>query len=244
MPSTAAISILGMVGGMDAVVKSILALLIVASLATWTVCLAKCIELSGARRRLRRDLERLSKASSLDGLGELASDAGNLLTGGIRDEIARAGDLRLRPCAEGLKERVTVLLPGMEAQLARRASRGIGLVASVGSTAPFVGLFGTVWGIMSAFSSLGNVQQATLAMVAPGISEALVTTAIGLFAAIPAVVAYNRYADQVSRLELRYDAFMEELSTILQRHAARGGHTGSAGAGPGAFGSQGPNGRA
>jgi len=99
----------------------------------------------------------------------------------------------------------------------------------VGSTSPYVGLFGTVWGIMNAFSSLGNVQQATLAMVAPGISEALVTTAIGLFAAIPAVVAYNRYADQASRLELRYDAFMEELSTILQRYAGRNpGGAGSA----------------
>jgi len=84
-----------------------------------------------------------------------------------------------------------------------------------------VGLFGTVWGIMSAFSSLGNVQQATLAMVAPGIAEALIATAMGLFAAIPAVIAYNRYADQVSRLELRYDGFMEELSTILQRYAGR-----------------------
>ncbi len=85
-----------------------------------------------------------------------------------------------------------------------------------------MGLFGTVWGIMSAFSSLGNVQQATLAQVAPGIAEALVATAIGLFAAIPAVIAYNRYADQVTRLEMRYDAFMEEFSTILQRYAARG----------------------
>jgi biopolymer transport protein TolQ len=83
-----------------------------------------------------------------------------------------------------------------------------------------VGLFGTVWGIMSAFSSLGNVQQATLAMVAPGIAEALIATAIGLFAAIPAVVAFNRYADQVGRLEVRYDAFTEEFSSILQRHAA------------------------
>jgi biopolymer transport protein TolQ len=97
-----------------------------------------------------------------------------------------------------------------------------------------VGLFGTVWGIMNAFSSLGNVQQATLAMVAPGISEALVTTAIGLFAAIPAVVAYNRFADQASRLELRYDAFMEELSTILQRYAGRNPAAGSAGASAGA----------
>ena len=103
-----------------------------------------------------------------------------------------------------------------------RLEHSLATLATVGSTSPYVGLFGTVWGIMSAFSSLGNVQQATLAMVAPGISEALITTAIGLFAAIPAVVAYNRYADQVRRLEMRYDAFMEEFSTILQRHAGRG----------------------
>ncbi|HTL93809.1 MAG TPA: MotA/TolQ/ExbB proton channel family protein, partial [Steroidobacteraceae bacterium] len=104
-----------------------------------------------------------------------------------------------------------------------RLEHSLATLATVGSTSPYVGLFGTVWGIMSAFSSLGNVQQATLAMVAPGISEALVATAIGLFAAIPAVVAYNRFADQVTRLEMRFDAFIEEFSTILQRHAARAG---------------------
>jgi biopolymer transport protein TolQ len=93
-------------------------------------------------------------------------------------------------------------------------------LATVGSTSPYVGLFGTVWGIMSAFHALGNVQQATLAAVAPGIAEALITTAVGLFAAIPAVIAYNRLADQVSRLELRFDTFVEEFSTILQRHGS------------------------
>jgi biopolymer transport protein TolQ len=99
-----------------------------------------------------------------------------------------------------------------------RLERNLATLATVGSTSPYVGLFGTVWGIMSAFHNLGNVQQATLAAVAPGIAEALVTTAIGLFAAIPAVIAYNRFADQVSRLELRFDTFVEEFSTILQRH--------------------------
>ena len=98
-----------------------------------------------------------------------------------------------------------------------RLEQSLATLATVGSTSPYVGLFGTVWGIMSAFSSLGNVQQATLAMVAPGISEALVATAVGLFAAIPAVVGYNRFADQVTRLEMRFDAFIEEFSTILQR---------------------------
>src|SRR3979490_1270706 len=113
-----------------------------------------------------------------------------------------------------------------------RLEASLATLATVGSTSPYVGLFGTVWGIMSAFASLGNVQQATLAMVAPGISEALITTAIGLFAAIPAVVAYNRFADQVTRLEMRFDAFTEEFSSILQRHAARGaGHGGVVSAG-------------
>src|SRR6202167_1777174 len=100
-----------------------------------------------------------------------------------------------------------------------RLEHSLATLATVGSTSPYGGLFGTLWGIMSAFTSLGDVQQATLAAVAPGIAEALVATAIGLFAAIPAVVAYNRFADQVSRLELRFDTFVEEFTNILQRQS-------------------------
>jgi biopolymer transport protein TolQ len=100
-----------------------------------------------------------------------------------------------------------------------RLEQGLATLATIGSTSPYVGLFGTVWGIMNSFRALGNVQSATLAMVAPGIAEALVATAMGLFAAIPAVVAYNRYADKVGRLEVRYDGFVEEFSSILQRHS-------------------------
>jgi biopolymer transport protein TolQ len=103
-----------------------------------------------------------------------------------------------------------------------RLEQNLSTLATIGSTSPYVGLFGTVWGIMGAFQGLGNVQQATLAVVAPAIAEALIATAMGLFAAIPAVVAYNRYADQVGRLELRDDTFVEEFSTILQRHAGTG----------------------
>jgi len=100
-----------------------------------------------------------------------------------------------------------------------RLEQSLATLATIGSTSPYVGLFGTVWGIMNSFRALGNVQSATLAMVAPGIAEALVATAMGLFAAIPAVIAYNRYADKVVRLEIRYDGFMEEFSSILQRHS-------------------------
>ena len=97
----------------------------------------------------------------------------------------------------------------------------LSFLASVGSVSPYVGLFGTVWGIMHAFRGLANVQQATLAQVAPGIAEALVATAIGLFAAIPAVVAYNRYSHDIDRLAVRFESFMEEFSNILQRQAVR-----------------------
>jgi len=98
----------------------------------------------------------------------------------------------------------------------------LSFLASAGSVSPYVGLFGTVWGIMHAFRGLANVQQATLAQVAPGIAEALVATAIGLFAAIPAVVAYNRYSHDIDRLAIRFESFMEEFSNILQRQTARG----------------------
>ena len=100
-----------------------------------------------------------------------------------------------------------------------RLEQSLATLATIGSTSPYVGLFGTVWGIMGAFMGLANVQSATLAVVAPPIAEALIATAMGLFAAIPAVVAYNRYADKVVRLEYRYDSFTEEFSSILQRHA-------------------------
>jgi biopolymer transport protein TolQ len=102
-----------------------------------------------------------------------------------------------------------------------RLEQNLAFLATVSSTSPYVGLLGTVWGIMSSFQSLGGVQSATIAMVAPGISEALVATAMGLIAAIPAGFFFNRYADQVDRLEVRYDTFMEELSAIFQRNAAR-----------------------
>ncbi len=100
-----------------------------------------------------------------------------------------------------------------------RLEQNLATLATIGSTSPYVGLFGTVWGIMGAFMGLANVQSATLAVVAPPIAEALIATAMGLFAAIPAVIAYNRYADKVVRIEYRYDGFMEEFSSILQRHA-------------------------
>ena len=116
-------------------------------------------------------------------------------------------------------DKVVAAVERQRAQLNLRLRDRLWILGTIGATAPFIGLFGTVWGIMNAFRGLANVQQATLAAVAPGIAEALVATAIGLFAAIPAVVAYNRYAYDIDRLANRFETFTDEFSNILHRHA-------------------------
>jgi biopolymer transport protein TolQ len=207
-------------------VQIVVGLLLLASLTSWAIIFRKRLLVGRAMREADHfennfwsggDLAQLYRAIESHGG---ASGMASIFEFGFR-EFARQrqqGSIPAEQLLEGARRAMRV------AQLKEidRLEYSLATLATVGSTSPYVGLFGTVWGIMTAFSSLGDVQQATLASVAPGISEALVTTAIGLFAAIPAVVAYNRFADQVSRLEVRFDAFMEEFSTILQRHATRG----------------------
>lgn len=206
-------------------VQLVIALLVLASLGSWAIIFRKRRVISRARGEAEEfensfwsggDLSQLYRGiESRGGATGMASifEFGFREFARLRQQGISAADQLL----EGSRRAMRV------AQLKEidRLEDSLSTLATVGSTSPYVGLFGTVWGIMHAFTSLGNVQQATLAMVAPGIAEALVATAIGLFAAIPAVIAYNRYADQVGRLEVRYDAFMEEFSTILQRHASR-----------------------
>jgi len=208
-------------------VQIVVGLLLLASLTSWAIIFRKRLMLRRAIREADQfennfwsggDLAQLYRAIESHGG---AIGMASIFEFGFR-EFARQrqqGSITAEQILEGARRAMRV------AQLKEidRLEYSLATLATVGSTSPYVGLFGTVWGIMTAFSSLGDVQQATLASVAPGISEALVTTAIGLFAAIPAVVAYNRFADQVGRLEVRFDAFMEEFSTILQRHATRGG---------------------
>jgi biopolymer transport protein ExbB len=211
LQSTSNFTLLGMLAGTDVVVKGILALLVLASLATWTVWIAKARELRRARRELGRDLGVLERSASLQGLGELTGIAAVTLTEGVRAEMARAGDLRVPACAEGLKERVTVRLLSSETELARRMTRGINFIASVGSTAPFVGLFGTVWGIMDSFIGISRSQATNLVVVAPGIAEALLTTAMGLAAAVPAVLIYNGFTRSITG----YRALLADASHAL-----------------------------
>ena len=206
-------------------VQFVLALLAFASLMSWAIIFNKRAVIRRARREADQfetsfwsggDLAQLYR--SVESKGRTTGMA-SIFEMGFREfaRMRQQGSVPVDQLLDGARRSMRV------AQLKEidRLEHSLSTLATVGSTSPYVGLFGTVWGIMSAFSSLGNAQQATLAMVAPGISEALITTAIGLFAAIPAVVAFNRFADQVGRLEVRYDAFTEEFSSILQRHAAR-----------------------
>jgi biopolymer transport protein ExbB len=182
----------------DTLVRAVLMLLLLASMFTWTVWVAKTIEFVRARRRLTADLSVLTRADSMVTLSVLSSEDARALLGAVHAELARAGDLHDAACAEGLKERVTVRLLSVETALTRRMSAGINAVASIGATAPFVGLFGTVWGIMSSFIGIVRLQTSNLIAVAPGIAEALLTTAAGLVAAVPAVLIYNGFTRSVS----------------------------------------------
>jgi biopolymer transport protein TolQ len=141
----------------------------------------------------------------------------SIFEAGFREfnRLAQAGDVS----AEKLVDECQRAMRVAQMREVDRLEQGLATLATIGSTSPYVGLFGTVWGIMSAFMQIGNMQSVTLATVAGPIAEALIATALGLFAAIPAVIGYNRYADQVVRLEIRYDGFKEEFSSILQRHA-------------------------
>jgi biopolymer transport protein ExbB len=221
LQSTGNITLLGLLTGTDVVVKAVLVLLLLASLATWTVWIAKMRELQRARRELADDLTVLEGGASLQGLGALQGDAAVALTDGVRAEMRRAGDLRVSACADGLKERSTVRLLSIETELARRMTRGLNLIASVGSTAPFVGLFGTVWGIMDAFIGISRSQATSLVVVAPGIAEALLTTAMGLAAAVPAVLIYNGFARSITGYRAQLADASHALASLLSLEVER-----------------------
>ena len=220
------LSIIRLIADASIAVQIVIGILLIASLTSWSIIFRKRILI----RRTRMESDQFE--NSFWSGGDLTQLYRGIESRGGATGTASIFEFGFREFARLRQQGIAAadqLLDGSRramraAQLKEidRLEHSLATLATVGSTSPYVGLFGTVWGIMNAFSGLGNVQQATLAMVAPGISEALVATAVGLFAAIPAVVAYNRFADQVGRLEMRFDAFMEEFSTILQRHAGAG----------------------
>ncbi len=218
------LSILQLVLSASLIVQLVMLLLLAASVASWAIILRKRRVLSRATESADIFEESFWSGGDLTAIyrditrgGEPPVSMAGLFEAGFREfrRLAEQPGLTALQIVEGARRAMRV------AQMREmdRLEQSLATLATVGSTSPYVGLFGTVWGIMNSFRGLGSVQSATLAVVAPGIAEALVATAMGLFAAIPAVIAYNRYADQVGRLEVRYDTFAEEFATILQRYA-------------------------
>ena len=206
----------GMFINADIVVKAVMVGLVFASVVTWTVWLAKSYELWTAKKQARLALGVLARARSLveaqEQLGEADDPAVKLLQTAILEV-----QLSANASAEGLKERVSWLLERLEIAAGRQIGRGMGILASIGATAPFVGLFGTVWGIMNSFIGISNAHTTNLAVVAPGIAEALLATALGLFAAIPAVVIYNVFARQIGG----YRALLADAGALVMRLVSR-----------------------
>ena len=210
----------------DIIVQGVMILLAVASVLSWTIWFAKLAHVGFASGRIRRGMGRLQHDASLAAAAErrhASSDPLSLMVAAARDEVIRSEN-GLLP-AEGIKERVTSHLARIEATAGRAMTSGTGLLATIGATAPFVGLFGTVWGIMNSFIGISKAQTTNLAVVAPGIAEALLATGIGLVAAIPAVIFYNQLARSISgyKVKLADGAAMVErlVSRDLDRQAVR-----------------------
>jgi len=205
-------------------VKGVMAILLLASVASWVIIFRKRQLLTKAEKEANAFEERFWSGTDLTALHEgiagghrQSRGMERIFDSGFAEFLRMRQQGRMGPAAmlEGAQRSMRIAMV-RETEI---LENHLNFLATVGSTSPYVGLFGTVWGIMTSFHQLANVNQATIAMVAPGISEALIATAMGLFAAIPAVIAYNRYSNQVERLEVRFDNFKEEFSSILQRQA-------------------------
>ncbi|MGV6817315.1 MAG: protein TolQ [Thiotrichales bacterium] len=219
------LSILSLVAEASLVVKAVMVILLLASISSWTLIVFKWRDIGAAKQEADKFEERFWSGGELqklyDHVSRLPEKRGmeNIFASGFKEYARQAASHSSSQIAS-----TDVITRSMRVATAREVDNlesSLAFLATVGSTSPYIGLFGTVWGIMNSFRALGDAELNTLSAVAPGIAEALIATAIGLFAAIPAVIAYNRYSDDVERLITRYDNFVEEFSTLLQRHLNR-----------------------
>jgi biopolymer transport protein TolQ len=220
------LNILHLVTQASLVVQLVMALLLSVSIASWTVIFAKLIGLSRVRQSndsferdfwSGRSLQELYSSSERN--TQTAAPIERIFTAGMR-EFLKLRERRIIDTGALLDGARRAMRASLQREMDVVESR-LSFLGTVGSVSPYIGLFGTVWGIMHAFTGLSNLQQVTLATVAPGIAEALVATAIGLFAAIPAVIAYNRFARDIDRIGMQMDTFMEEFSNILARNVSQ-----------------------
>ncbi len=214
-------SILSLVTNASVMVQLVMFALLVVSIIAWTMIIQKWLILKKSKQDANLFERRFWSGADLVDLYKAISKRKNaqgmasIFESGFREyaKMHKQPGVVSEAVLEGAQRAMRVTLN----REVERVEAGLPFLATVGSTSPYVGLFGTVWGIMNSFRALGQVEQATMAMVAPGIAEALIATAMGLFAAIPAVIAYNRFSYSVERLESRYDGFMEEFSNLLNR---------------------------
>ena len=218
------LTIVSMIMNASIVVKAVMAVLVGASMLSWTYIFMKLFAIRRARRQAEEFEREFWGGTDLVGMYQRASSGRYAATG--MERIFEAGFKEFLKLKGRAGSDMSALIDGTRRAMKANYQREmdsleshLSFLATVGSVSPYIGLFGTVWGIMNAFRGLSNVAQATLAQVAPGIAEALVATAMGLFAAIPAVIAYNRFSHDIDRLATRYESFMEELQNILQRQA-------------------------
>jgi biopolymer transport protein ExbB len=209
----------------DVVVKIVIVGLIFAPMVTWTIWLVKTIELVVAKRRLRRAFRILRDVRSLTLAAEAVGASASVACALVReasDEWRRS--VEALDDRDGLKERIALRLERIEALAGRRMMVGTGILATIGSTAPFVGLFGTVWGIMNSFIGISKLHTTNLAVVAPGIAEALLATACGLVAAIPAVVIYNHFTRQIASCKALVANAASAVMALVSRDLSHGDH--------------------
>lgn len=218
------ITLWSMVVHASLVVQLMMLILLVASVVSWTMIFRKWFILKSAYREADQFEDQFWKGANVNHMYAELSRNEDKLAGSASVFVAGFREYTRLEKQKGIAP--MDIVAGVQRAMRVAVSREIdyletnlSFLATVGSTSPYVGLFGTVWGIMTAFQSFGAMQQATLAHVAPGISEALIATAMGLVAAIPAVIAYNRYIDDTDRLASRYEIFLEEFSSVLQRQA-------------------------
>jgi biopolymer transport protein ExbB len=206
----------------DMLVKAVMIGLAFASLVTWTICIAKAIELRSAQRAVVGALDTIADAQSLadarQALGITKNPLSSFLAAASREARLSAGT----SSESGIKERASSSFAEISRAEARRVRFGMGALATIGATSPFVGLFGTVWGIMNSFIGISKSQTTNLAVVAPGIAEALLATAIGLFAAIPAVIMYNVFQTSIASYGARSEGFVAELLNAISRQLDKG----------------------
>lgn len=217
----------GMYQNADIVVKLVMIGLLLASIATWTIFIAKLTELLGAKKKLRREFAALAAAKNLKQASEIAhtftaNSLATALVKDVQDELELSADTTSH---EGIKERAAFRQDRLVAASGRKMNVGTGVLATIGSVSPFVGLFGTVWGIMNSFIGIAKSQTTNLAVVAPGIAEALLATAMGLVAAIPAVIIYNVFTRSIAHYRVMVSDISAQTLLLLSRDLDRKSHT-------------------